>query len=50
MKTLPMVSIHPISVEILEHMLATCPQVFDLLSQSVHLFGMIGRTVEQLST
>jgi hypothetical protein len=31
-----MVSSHPISVETLEHMLATCPQVSDLRSQSVH--------------
>jgi hypothetical protein len=31
-----MVSNHPISVETLEHMLTTYPQVFDLLSQFVH--------------
>jgi hypothetical protein len=31
-----MVSNHPISAEIPEHMLATCSQVSDLLSQSVH--------------
>jgi hypothetical protein len=33
-----MVNIHPIYVEILEYMPATCLQVFDSLSQSVHLF------------
>jgi hypothetical protein len=38
MKTLPMANIHPIFVEIPGHMLATCLQVFDLLSQIVHLF------------
>jgi hypothetical protein len=38
MKTLPMVNIHPISVGIPERMPATCLLVFDLLSQSVHLF------------
>jgi hypothetical protein len=36
MKTLPMVNIHPISVEILEHMPITYPRVFDLLFQSNH--------------
>jgi hypothetical protein len=39
MKILPVVNSHPISAEILKHMLAACHQVFDLLSQSVHLFG-----------
>jgi hypothetical protein len=39
MKTLPMVSIHPISVGTPERMPATCLQVFGSLSQSVHLFG-----------
>jgi hypothetical protein len=39
MKTLPMVKIHPISVGIPERMPATCLLVFDLLSQSAHLFG-----------
>jgi hypothetical protein len=34
-----MVSIHPISMEILEHRLATCPQVFDSPSQFAHWFG-----------
>jgi hypothetical protein len=38
MKTLPMVNIHPIFVETLERMPATCLQVFDSLSQSIHLF------------
>jgi hypothetical protein len=38
MKTLPMVNIHPIFVEIPEHMPATCLQVFDLLSQFAHSF------------
>jgi hypothetical protein len=36
MKTPLMVSSHPISVGIPEHMLATCLQVSDLLSQSAH--------------
>jgi hypothetical protein len=38
MKTLPMADIHPIFVETLGHMPATCLQVFDLLSKFVHLF------------
>jgi hypothetical protein len=33
-----MVNNHPISVGILEHMLATCLQVSNLLSQSAHWF------------
>jgi hypothetical protein len=33
-----MADIHPIFVGILGHMLITCLQVFDLLSQFVHLF------------
>jgi hypothetical protein len=39
MKILPVVNNHPIFVGIPERMLATCLQVFDLLSQSAHLFG-----------
>jgi hypothetical protein len=39
MKTLLMVSIHPISVGTPERMLTTCLQVFDLLSQFAHVFG-----------
>jgi hypothetical protein len=39
MKTLSMVSIHPISGGTPERMPATCLQVFGSLSQSVHLFG-----------
>jgi hypothetical protein len=38
-KILPRVNSHSISTEILEHMLTTCLQVFDLASHSVHLFG-----------
>jgi hypothetical protein len=34
-----MANSHPFSVGIPEHMLATCLQVFDLLSQSTHWFG-----------
>jgi hypothetical protein len=34
-----MVNIHPISMGIRERMPAACLQVFDLLSQSTHLFG-----------
>jgi hypothetical protein len=34
-----MANSHPIYVRIPEHMLATCLQVFDLLSQSAHWFG-----------
>jgi hypothetical protein len=44
-----MVSIHPISMEILEHKLVTCPQVFDSPSQLSTGLRMIGRTMEQLS-
>jgi hypothetical protein len=33
-----MAVIHPIFAETLEYMLVTCLQVFDLLSQFVHLF------------
>jgi hypothetical protein len=33
-----MVNNHPISVGIPEHMLVTCPRVFDLLFQSAHWF------------
>jgi hypothetical protein len=33
-----MVNSHHISMEITEHMLVTCPRVFDLLSQSAHWF------------
>jgi hypothetical protein len=38
MKTLPMVDIHPIFVEIPGHMPVAYLQVSDLLSQFVHLF------------
>jgi hypothetical protein len=38
MKILPMVSIHPISVGILERMPVTCLQVFGSLSQSADWF------------
>jgi hypothetical protein len=34
-----MANSHPIYVGITKHMLATCLQVFDLLSQSAHWFG-----------
>jgi hypothetical protein len=41
---------HPIFAETLGHMPATYLQVFDLLSQFVHLFEDDSRTVEQFST